>query len=184
MCGVAGAVDTLRVSAMREVMAEDGFLGVVSPSFLSFLNNWLLVLLMLLTKLPTRPCLRDGDGDRELGSISGSEWFEWLMFGLNPGVSGDGNGRWDTEGDEKGEDMFFMMTFTELTLSRLRRGEGAGSSSGLEDMIGLQEGLPFSEGEGRYAGDGSGEANGDANVFTKLFTRSRLREGESGCSGA
>ena len=39
MFGVAGAVDTLRVSEMRVDMVEDDFLGVVSPSFLSFLNN-------------------------------------------------------------------------------------------------------------------------------------------------
>jgi len=126
-----------------------------------------------------RPCFRDGDGD-VLGSISGLEWFGWFIFGLNPDISGDGDGRWDTEGEENGECMFFMMPFIELTLSRLRWGEGAGSSSRLDDMIGLEEGLLLSE--GRCAGDGSGEANGDANVFTKLFTRSRLREGESECS--
>jgi hypothetical protein len=176
MWGVVGAVDTLRVSETREVMVE-GFLGVESPSFLSFLNNWLLVLLMLLTKLPTRPCFRDGD---VLGSISGLEWFEWFMFGLNPDISGDGDGRWDVEGEENGDDMFFMIFLTELTLSRLRRGEGAGSSSGLKNMIGL-EGLPFSG--GRCFGVGGGETKGDAMVFTKLFTRSRVREGEPECSG-
>lgn len=39
MFGVVGAVDTLRVSETKEDMVEDDFLGVVSPSFLSFLNN-------------------------------------------------------------------------------------------------------------------------------------------------
>jgi len=179
MCGVVGAVDTLRVSETREVMVEDGFRGVESPSFLSFLNSWLLVLLMFLTKLPMRPCFRDGD---VLGSISGLEWFEWFMFGLSPGISVDEDERWDTEGEENGEGMLFMMPFTELTLSRLlRRGEGAGSSSGLKDMVGLEKGLPSSG--ARCAGDGSGEENGDDNDFTKLFTRSRFRDGESKYSG-
>ena len=73
MFGVAGAVETLRVSETRDVMAEVGFLGVESPSFLSFLNSWLLVLLMLFTKLLTRSRLRGGDA---LGSISGLERFE------------------------------------------------------------------------------------------------------------
>jgi hypothetical protein len=39
MFGVVGAVDTLRVSERRVDMAEVEFLGVASPSFLSFLNN-------------------------------------------------------------------------------------------------------------------------------------------------
>ena len=63
-----------------------------------------------------------------------------------------------------------MTLFTELALSRLRRG-GMGSSSGLKKMVGLG-GLPFS-GE-RCVGDKSGEANGDVKVLTKLFTLSRF----------
>ena len=39
MLGVVGAAETLRVSETREVMAEDDFLGVESPSFLPFLNS-------------------------------------------------------------------------------------------------------------------------------------------------
>lgn len=39
MFGVVGAVDTPRVSETREVIVEVDFLGVESPSFLSFLNN-------------------------------------------------------------------------------------------------------------------------------------------------
>ena len=77
--------------------------------------------------------------------------------------------------------MFFMMLFTESTLSRLRRGDGAGSSSGLKEVVEL-EGLPVSG--GRIAGEGDGEANGDLIVFTRLFTLSRFREGESECSDA
>jgi len=126
---------------------------------------------MFLTKLLTRSRFRDGDG---LESISGLERFG---FGLNPDMLGDGKG--DDEGEENGEDAFFMMPFTELTLSRLRSGEGAGSSSRLEDMVGL-EGPPVSGGS---AGDGSGEANGDVKVLTRLFTLSRVRKGESECSG-
>lgn len=177
MFGVVGAVDTLRVSETREDIVEDDTLGVESPSFLSFLNSWLLVLLMFLTKLLTRSRFRDGVGDA-VGSKSGFEWFEWREVGLSPGIPGDGKG--DGEGEENGEDMFFMMPFVELKLLRLRREEGEGSSSGLKDIVGLLEGLPFSK--GYSAGDGSGEANGDVKVFTKPFTRSRFREGESGCS--
>jgi len=128
---------------------------------------------MFLTKLFTRSRRLDGDA---LGSISGFEWFGW--FGLNPCLSGDGDGKGDDEGEENGEDMFFMMLFTELALSRLRR-RGAGSSSGLKKMVGL-EGLPFSR--GRCTGDEGGEANGDVKVLTKLFTLSRFREGELECS--
>ena len=73
-----------------------------------------------------------------------------------------------------------MMLFTESTLSRLRSGDGAGSSSGLKEVVEL-EGLPASG--GRSAGEGDGEANGDLIVFTRLFTLSRFREGESECSG-
>jgi len=39
MLGVVGAVDILRESETRVEMVEDDFFGVVSPSFLSFLNN-------------------------------------------------------------------------------------------------------------------------------------------------
>jgi len=126
---------------------------------------------MLLTKLLTRSRFRDGDG---LKSISG---FERFGFGLNPDTSGDGKG--DGEGEENGEDMFFMMPFTELTLSRLRS-EGEDSRSGLKEMVGLEGLLVFG---GRIAGDGSGEANGDVKGFTRLFTLSRFRGGESECSG-
>ena len=73
-----------------------------------------------------------------------------------------------------------MMLFTESTLSRLRSGDGAGSSSGLKEVVEL-EGLPVSG--GRIVGEGDGEANGDLIVFTRLFTLSRFREGESECSG-
>ena len=71
--------------------------------------------------------------------------------------------------------MFFMMLFTESTLSRLRSGDGAGSSSGFNEVVEELEGLPG----GRIAGEGGGEANGDFIVFTRLFTRSRFRDGES-----
>ena len=146
-------------------------MGVTSPSFLSFLNNWLLVLLMLFTKLFTRSRFREGDA---LGSISGLERFE---LGLSPDKSGDGKG--DDEGEEKGEDVFFMMLLTELTLPRLRSREGEESSSELKEMVGL-EGLP--ESGGRKAGDGCGEANGDLRDFTRLLTLSRVRGGEPECS--
>jgi len=73
-----------------------------------------------------------------------------------------------------------MMLFTESTLSRLRSGDGAGSSSGLKEVVEL-EGLPIS-GE-RSAGEGEGEANGDLIVFTRLLTLSRFREGDPECSG-
>ena len=75
--------------------------------------------------------------------------------------------------------MFFMRLFTESTLSRLRSGGRVGSSSGLKETVELG-GLPVSG--GRIAGGGDGEANGDLIVFTRLFTLSRLREGESECS--
>ena len=68
------------------------------------------------------------------------------------------------------------MSFVESTF--LRSCRGAVSSSGLKVTIGL-EWLPFSG--GRSAVDGSGKVNGDAIVFTKLFTRSRFREGGSKC---
>ena len=171
--GVVGAVDTLRESEARAEIAECDFLGVTSPSFLSLLNSWLLVLLMLLTKLLTRSRFRDGDA---LGSISGLERFE---LGLNPDKSGDGKGDDEGEGEENGEDVFFMMLPIELALSRLRRREGANSSSGLKEMMGL-EGLPASW--GRSAEGGCGEANGDLRDFTRLFTLSRFREGEPECS--
>jgi len=98
---------------------------------------------MLLTKLFTRSRLRPGD---TLGSISGFEKFEW--FGLSPDLSGVGDGKGDDEGESE-EDTFFMTLFIELALSLLRR-EGAGSSSGLKKIVGL-EGLPFSG--GRRTGD-------------------------------
>ena len=91
-------------------------------------------------------------------------------------MSGDEEG----EGELKGEEIFFMMLFTESTLSRLRSGDGAGSSSGLKEVVKLG-GLPVSG--GRIAGEGDGEANGELIVLTKLFTRSRFREGESELSG-
>jgi hypothetical protein len=80
-------------------------------------------------------------------------------------------------GEENGEDMFFMMLFTEFALPRLRR-EGARSSSGLEGMKGLDW---FLVSGWRIAGEEGGEANGDVRVFTRLFTLSRFR-GVSGCS--
>jgi len=76
--------------------------------------------------------------------------------------------------------MFFMMLFTESTLSRLLSGGGAGSSSGLKEVVEL-EGLPVPGGRSG-GGEGGGEANGDLIVFTKLFTLSRFREGEAECS--
>ena len=39
MFGVVGVVDTLRVSETRVDMVGCDFLGVTSPSFLSFLNS-------------------------------------------------------------------------------------------------------------------------------------------------
>ena len=130
-----------------------------------------------MTKLLTRSRFRDGDA---LGSISGLEWFG---FGLNPDISGDKKGDEAGEGEENGEgngeDLFFMVLFTESTRSRLWSGKGAGSGSGLKEVMGLK-GYPVSG--GRTAGDESGEANGDASVFTKLLTLSCFREGESECS--
>jgi hypothetical protein len=87
---------------------------------------------------------------------------------------GDGDEKGDDEGEESVGDTFFMTLFTELALSRFRRG-GTDSSSGLKKMVEL-EGLPFSG--GGCAGDVGGEANGDVKVFTKLFTLSRFRGGE------
>lgn len=173
MLGVVGAVDTLRVSERRVDKAEDEFLGVMSPSFLSFLNSWLLVLRMFLTKLLTRSRFRGGDG---LGPISGLEWFG---FGLEPGVSCDREGDGQEGGEENGEDTFFITLLTESTLSRLRSREGAGSSSGLEGILGLDG---DSASGGRCGEGGCGEANGDLRVFTMLFTLSCLREGVSECS--
>src|ERR1700753_3493158 len=49
--GVVAAVDTPRESETRVDMVEKDFLDEESSSFLSFLNNWLLVLLRPLTKL-------------------------------------------------------------------------------------------------------------------------------------
>ena len=72
-----------------------------------------------------------------------------------------------------------MMLLVELALSRLRRREGASSSSGLKEMMGLEE-LPTPW--GRSAEGGYGGANGDLRDFTRLFTLSRFREGEPECS--
>ena len=61
-----------------------------------------------------------------------------------------------------------MVPFTELALSRLRRGEVSLSMG--------RKGLSVSG--GRNGGGGIEEANGDVKVFTRLFTLSRFREGE------
>jgi len=131
MLGVVAAVETLRVSETRVDMVEDDFLDADSPSFLSFLNNWLLVLLMFLTKLFTRSRFRVGDA---FGSRSGLEWFG---FGLNPDISGDGKGDVEGEGEESGEDLPFMMLLMELVLARLWSGKGEVSSSEKE-MVELE----------------------------------------------
>ena len=107
-----------------------------------------------------------------LGSISGLERFG---LGLNPDISGDGKVDDEGEGEENGEDVFFMMLLTELTLPRLQSREGEESSSGLKEMRGLG-GLPVSG--GRYAGDGCGEANGDARDFTFPRPRARVFRGQ------